>query len=243
MTDVSYDAELYQQLAHESGGPIFELGVGTGRLAIPLALAGHEVVGIDSDPAMLERARRDWRRVRGDMEAGRLVVRDGDIRSFRPGARFGLAFIAVNTLLLMEDDAARLAVLETMYSSLRHGGIAAVEMSTPGEAELAGYDGRLHLEWLREDPVTGHQVSKTMSARHDPDSSSVTLTQVFDSTPAAGGPLTRVSRVDTLHLVTPARLAGLAGQVGFTSVDLRGDHLATRYGARSHRAILVARKV
>ncbi|MER3418842.1 MAG: class I SAM-dependent methyltransferase, partial [Chloroflexota bacterium] len=51
------DLNLYLALAARSGGPILELGVGSGRLAIPLAAAGYDVVGIDTDPAMLARAR------------------------------------------------------------------------------------------------------------------------------------------------------------------------------------------
>ncbi|MFV2065008.1 MAG: hypothetical protein ACC726_16075, partial [Chloroflexota bacterium] len=58
--DIAYDAELYQQLAQMVDGPILELAVGSGRLGIPLALAGHEVLGIDTDLAMLERARASW---------------------------------------------------------------------------------------------------------------------------------------------------------------------------------------
>jgi SAM-dependent methyltransferase len=106
--DVSYDAELYLRLAHQAGGAVLELAVGSGRLAIPLALAGHRVVGVDHDSAMLERARAAWQRSRGPVERERLSVHEGDFMSFRCAERFSLAFIAVNTFLLAEDDAARL---------------------------------------------------------------------------------------------------------------------------------------
>src|SRR6185369_9158691 len=56
LVDDPGDLELYLALASRSGGPIVELAVGTGRLAIPLAVAGHEVIGVDDDPAMLARA-------------------------------------------------------------------------------------------------------------------------------------------------------------------------------------------
>ena len=51
------DLDLYVALARRTGGPILELGVGTGRVAVPLAEAGYEVTGVDIDPAMLARAR------------------------------------------------------------------------------------------------------------------------------------------------------------------------------------------
>ena len=241
--DIAYDAELYQQLAHEAAGPVLELGVGTGRLGIPLALAGHRVVGIDDDAAMLARARATWARARGKIDPGRFSADEGDFLTYRSADRFALSFIAVNTFLLAEDDAKRSALLATMRESLQEGGIAAVEVSTPDAAELARYDGRLQLEWLRHDPETGDQVTKAISALHDPEAGTVALTQIYEWTAPLGGPLSRVAKTDTLHLMSAEQLAGLAKRAGFGSVELKGDHLATPYTTGSHRAILVARLV
>jgi predicted O-methyltransferase YrrM len=241
--DVAYDAELYQELAQQGTGPVLELAVGSGRLAIPLALAGHEVVGIDNDPAMLDRARTTWQDVRGALAQDRLSLHEGDLFSYREKPRFGLAFIAVNTFLLSEDDSRRIELLKTMATNLQNGGIAAVEVSTPSDEVLAGYDGRLQHEWLRTDPETGEQVTKTISARHDPEAQTVVLTQIYESTPANGGRLSRVVTTDTLHPVTAEHLAELASAAGFGSVELKGDYLPMPYGAGSHRAILLARLV
>jgi SAM-dependent methyltransferase len=241
--DVSYDAEIYLHLAHEASGAVLELGVGSGRLAIPLALAGHRVTGVDHDRAMLVRARKAWEATRGPIERGRLRFHEQDILAFRSPERYVMAFMAVNTFLLAEDGDARLAILDVMREHLAPGGIAVVEASTPDDTELASFDGRLQLEWLRDDPETGDRVSKLISARYDPEAGSVTLCQVFDWTPANGGPLSRVSRTDTLHLVTAEELGRLAGRAGFGEVDVWGDHLLTPHGPGSHRAILVARLV
>lgn len=243
LVDVGYDAELYQQLAHDAGGPVLEMGVGSGRLAIPLALAGHHVCGIDNDTAMLDRARVAWESERGELDATRLQLAEGDFLAYRTDQRFGLAFIAVNTFLLAPDDAARIKLLSTMRSALREGGIAAVEIATPDADELDRYDRRLQHEWLRTDPETGEQVSKSISADHDAETQTVTLTQLYEWTPADGGLLSRVTNIDVLHLVSADHLGELAREAGFGDVDLRGDHLPTPYGAGSHRVILVARLV
>ncbi len=243
LLDVTYDAELYQRLAHETGGPVLELGVGSGRLAIPLALAGHHVLGIDNEPAMLRRAGHAWEQARGRLDRGRLKLEEGDFFTFRGGPRFGLALIAVNTFLLAEDDAARLAILSTMRESLHEGGAAVVEVSTPDDAELSRFDRRLHHEWLRHDPETDEQVSKTIVAEHDPDAGTLELTQLYEWTPPEGGPVSRVTKVDRLHLLSAEHLGRLARQAGFGGLDLWGDHLLIPYGSRSHRAILVARLV
>jgi SAM-dependent methyltransferase len=241
--DVSYDAELYQQLALATGGPVLELGVGSGRLAVPLALAGHEVLGVDRDPAMLARADAAWERERGALDRDRLRTMAGDFRTFRTTRSFRLALIAVNTFLLAEDDETRLAILATMREHLLPGGIAAVEVGTPSAAELARYDRRLLHEWSREDPETGEQVSKIISADYDADDETLELTQVFEWTAPHGGPVGRVTQVDLLHLLSAEHLGLLARAAGFDEVRLWGDHLSIPYGPGSQRAILEARLV
>jgi SAM-dependent methyltransferase len=241
--DVSYDAEIYLRLAHEAGGGVLELGVGTGRLAIPLALAGHRVVGVDHDRAMLARARKAWAAARGPIRRDRLHLEAQDFRAFRSAERFTMAFMAVNTFLLAEDEATRVAVLGVMRDHLEPGGLAVVEASTPDERELATFDGRLQLEWSRREPETGVDVAKVMSARHDPETDTVALTQIFEWTAAHGGPVSRITRTDTVHLVPAEQLGRLAGRAGFGRVDLWGDHLLTPHGPGSHRVILVARLV
>ena len=97
------DLDLYLALAARTGGPILELGVGTGRLAVPLAAAGYRVTGVDLDPAMLARAR-----ARAAAAAGapprRLTLHRGDARRAPADVgRFSLAFMALNTLLVFGD--------------------------------------------------------------------------------------------------------------------------------------------
>src|SRR5919107_41184 len=69
------DIPFFVELAREADGPVVELAVGTGRVAIPVAKAiGRPVIGIDLSPGMLEQARRDG----GEL----LAVRLGDMRDF-----------------------------------------------------------------------------------------------------------------------------------------------------------------
>jgi hypothetical protein len=192
---------------------------------------------------MLQRARSRWDSVRGTIESERLGLVEADIQDFRSESRFGLAFIAINTFLVLEDDRAKLALLKVMRQHLRSGGLAVAEMNIPDQHELASYDGRLQLEWLRVDPETGDEVTKVMSARYDEAAGTVELTQIYEWTPRHGGTLRRVVNTDVLHLVSAPRLVELAHAAGFAEAELKGDHLATPHGAGSHRAILVARAV
>ena len=103
------DLDLYVALARRTGGPILELGGGTGRLAVPLAEHGHDVTVVDLDPAMLERAAR--RVAEMPNGSGRVDLVEGDLLDLRlPDAgSYALAFIALNTLFLLatRDASAR----------------------------------------------------------------------------------------------------------------------------------------
>jgi SAM-dependent methyltransferase len=102
---VREDIPFYVEEARRAGGPVLELGCGTGRVAIPIAKAGVEVVGLDSSPAMLEVARRKLRNLRGRRASLTLV--QADMRDFALEQRFNLAIIPFRgflALLTVEDQ-------------------------------------------------------------------------------------------------------------------------------------------
>jgi hypothetical protein len=243
MLDQGDDVDAYLAMARDVEGPILELAAGSGRLAVPLALAGHRVVGVDIDRAMRRRARAAWRERRGGLPAGYLRIVEGDLTLYRSDEPFGLVILAANGLLLMPDDDARLAALTTMRANLRLDGQAVVEVDLPGANELARCDGRIHLEWVRRDPQNGDWVTKSMSARHDPEADSVTLTQVFDWAPPGRTSWRRVVRTDTLWLVTAERIADLAARAGLRMEEGWGDHRSSPGGAGSPRVIMRMRLV
>jgi SAM-dependent methyltransferase len=236
------DRPFYEAVARRVEGLVLELGVGSGRLAVPLALAGHAVVGVDGDPAMLARAAAAWERRRGRRPADRLRLIAGDLTDLRLPERFGLILIALNTLLLLDPDR-QAAAFGTIAAHLAPRGLAIVDVLLPGADDLARYDGRLLLEWVRDDAETGERVIKLAAATHDPALATVDLTQVFDASAREGGPVRRIVRVDRLHLVTARELVGLAEGAGLQVESLAGDHEGTPFGAGSGRVVLTARAV
>jgi SAM-dependent methyltransferase len=240
LADDPGDLDLYLALADRAEGPILELAVGTGRLAIPLVEAGHRVTGVDLDPAMLDRART---RVRGDAGEERLTLVEADIVGLRlPDAvRFGLAFIALNSLLVLPTRAAQRAALRAMADHLLPGGLAVVDVWLPDADDLARFDGRIVLEWPRLDPETGAIVTKAASAQHDTATASVTLTTIFEEG-GQGGPARRWIRRDRLRLVSADELRGYAEDAGLVVEALAGDYAMGLLGPGSERAILVAVK-
>ena len=243
LADDPGDLDLYRALAARAGGPVIELATGTGRLAVPLAAGGLEVVGVDNDPAMLARARARWdaaRRARGIRRGGRLRLVQADIFELAPDPRFGLAILALNTCFVLGDAARQQAALAVLARHLRRGGLAVVDVWLPSVEDLAIYDGRVVLEWVRDDPETGQRVVKLGSASYDPATRRLELTSIFEASPPAGGPVTRHLRHDVLHLTSAAELVRAASDAGLVVEELGGDHDLAPFGPGSARVVLVA---
>ena len=236
------DVGLYLAMANRTGGPIVELASGTGRVAVPLAAAGHDVVGIDLDPAMVRRARRRAD-VAGAAAARRLELVEGDLRRPRPAdrGRFRLAVVALNSLLLFPERAAQAEVVAVLARLVAPSGLVVVDAWQPQPIDLVRMDGRLSLEWLREDPETGREVTKTASAWYDPSTRTVALTTLFEEGRPGEAPL-RWTRQDRLRLAAADELVAWAEAAGLEVETLAGDHDLNPYGAGSERAILVARR-
>ena len=236
------DLDLYLALAARTGGPILELAVGSGRIAVPLATGGYEVTGVDLDAAMLARARAAADRA-GKATARRLHLVEDDARTVRLEAAgaFRLATIPLNSIFLMGTRADQAAAVATLAAHLAPGGLAVLDVWLPDADDLSRYDGRLVLEWVRDDPATGHTVTKTSAAEYDPASGVVRLTTIFESGPP-GEPPARWVRRDRLRLVGPDELVAFAEAAGLVVEELAGGYELEPLGPGADRAVLVARK-
>ena len=157
-----------------------------------------------------------------------------------PEPRFGLAILALNTCFLLGDASRQQAALAVMARHLRRGGLAVVDAWLPAVEDLAIYDGRVVLEWVRDDPETGQRVVKLDSASYDPATRRLELTSIFEASPVAGGPVTRHLRRDVLHLTSAAELVRAASDAGLAVEELGGDHDLAPFGPGSARVVLVA---
>jgi SAM-dependent methyltransferase len=236
------DLDLYLALAAQTGGPILELATGSGRLAVPLAGDGYDVTGIDLDPAMLARARAAAEAA-GAATARRLTLVQGDVRDVRlPSAgSFQLAVIPLNSIFLFGARRDQAAAVATLAAHLAPGGLAAIDCWLPDADDLARYDGRLVLEWVREDAGTGRTVTKTGSAAWDASANAVRLTTIFEEG-LPGEPAVRWVRVDRMRLVNPDDLASMAEAAGLRVEAVAGDYGLGPLDAGAERAILLARR-
>jgi SAM-dependent methyltransferase len=176
-----------------------ELGVGTGRIAIPTAQAGASVIGVDSSAGMLavcaERARE------AAVEA-RLDLRLGDLRRPPVRERVPLVTCPFRSYLHLRDDDERLEGLGAAHSLLRPGGRLVFDVFTPSREDIDETDGR----WIEREPG--------IDERADWDLQEQTLTLSVRGSHGAS--------TMTLWWVEPERWHSLLAESGFEVLETYG---------------------
>jgi len=115
---VTEDIDFYVGLAVEADGPVVELAIGSGRVAVPIALAtGAPVIGVDTSPSMLEQARG-----RADAAGVELILQLGDMAELQLDEPAALVICPFRALLHVPTWASRRRLFERVAASLRPGG-------------------------------------------------------------------------------------------------------------------------
>jgi SAM-dependent methyltransferase len=142
---VTEDVGFYVEEAVASGGPVVELAVGTGRIAVPVAAAGVRVIGVDQSPGMLAVARATAAE-RG-VEA-LLDLRVGDLREPPVAERVPLVTCPFRSLLHLQDAADKLRALRAARALLAPGGRLVFDVFAPSRDDIEETDGR----WVEREP-------------------------------------------------------------------------------------------
>jgi SAM-dependent methyltransferase len=137
------DVGFYLDEARRSGGPVVELGVGTGRIAIPIAADGIPVIGVDSSRAMLDVCAR-----RAALAGVDVDLRVGDLREPPVRESVPLVICPFRSLLHMHSEEDRRQALASVRGLLLPGGRFVFDVFTPGADDIAQTQGR----WLEREP-------------------------------------------------------------------------------------------
>jgi SAM-dependent methyltransferase len=139
------DVAFYVDEAVAAGGPVVELGVGTGRIAIPVASEGISVIGVDNSPGMLEVCRKHAE-MAGVSE--RLDLRLGDLTEPPVEERVALVTCPFRAFLHLMSEAERLRALQAARELLVPNGRLIFDVFAPGADDIEATHGK----WIEREP-------------------------------------------------------------------------------------------
>ena len=245
--DIFYEAgpelevEFYLELMRECDGPVLELGVGTGRVAIPAALEGHSIVGIDLHAPMLDVAKAKAGKV-GPLH-GSLDLIQGDMTELSlPYREFGLVIIPGNSLGLVLTEQAQLATIAAAADHLKPGGMLAFSMYNAVAEMIECNDSEQFLLGVVDDANDQQRYILSGTNHFDTDRQINDCTQIIETVSADGNVLQRQElRVVTRYL-TRAQAASMAVKAGLQVDHIYGDFDRSEYTDTSDEMIFVCRK-
>jgi SAM-dependent methyltransferase len=225
---------------HRIRGPLLELGVGTGRVAIPLASAGHSVTGIDLSDRMLHQARRRSRALSPDV-AARLRFRKADMATFRLPGPFAAILAPFSALNLLVDPAARAACLARCRDHLAPGGLLLLDAPLMPESRHDGTlpEGR-HTTTIALSRY-GRVMEKETIDRPDPARGISDITYRYREIRQHDGRVMRTYDVAfPMARIAPDALQDEVESAGFDVTDRFGDYLGTPFGPGAVRCVVEA---
>jgi SAM-dependent methyltransferase len=169
------DISFYVDEALAAGGPVVELGVGTGRIAVPTAMAGVHVIGVDSSEGMLAVC---GEHARNAGVAERLDLRLGDLRTPPVAERVRLVTCPFRAYLHLASDEERVEALAAARELLEPGGRLVFDVFAPSPEDIEETHGR----WIEREPGIDERAdwdldtqTLTLSVRGEQGASSMTL--------------------------------------------------------------------
>lgn len=159
------DIDFYLDVAEHYGSPLLEIGVGTGRIARPLARQGFEVWGIDTSHRMLKQARKRMAQLCPD-EQKRIHLIRADMRRFSLNRTFPLCIIPFRSFLHNLTIDEQLATLDCIHDHLETDGILALDLFVPVYSAISQKEWREEIE-IDQPSNGGDKLSLTSVVTHD----------------------------------------------------------------------------
>lgn len=237
MTD---DLPLYSNLAEVYGGPILDVGCGTGRVMLHLAQEGYACVGVDTSPQMLARAKRKADSLLGPTDQVKFV--HGDIAEHRATTPYQMILLPYHTFMHFQEQAEQLRVLKQLAANLAEGGVIVFDLPNAGEAFSTQDDNAIALERTFIDPDTGHLIMQQSVSVLDRVAQRLHITWIYDEV-CSDGTLRRTVAPLMLCYVFYNEIKLLLAANGLECVEVYGDYDQSPFQDGSSRMIVVASKI
>ncbi len=228
-----YDLPFWLSLADREAGPVIEWGAGTGRLAAPLATAGHDVTAVELSRQMIERGREKSRSV--DWV-------EGDMRSASLEQRYGLAVCAFNSFLCLKSVDDALAFLSNAREHLVPGGVLGIEVSAFSPEELVDPPGgpTLRHDFTRE--LSEGRLDRFSVSGYDAATRLMHMRLFYERYDASGSLENRKAHDLEIRTTNRDELVLMLKLAGFAVEAIYGDFDGEPFTSTSDHLIVLARR-
>ena len=233
------DLPIWCDLAREHGGPVLELGCGSGRVLLHLAREGFEATGVDSSPAMIALARA--RLARQPKIADRILLVETDFRRLELHQTYPLIILPFNTFSHLTDAADADAALRAIAAHLAPAGTLALALPNPIPIYSDIPEG-LVLERTFHNGEKNLTVQQFSSLRVDRAAQLGFITWIYDEIDPAGK-VTRTTVPMTLRYFFPNELPLLLERSGLRLLHLWGDYDRSPFSEDSPTMIAIAGRI
>ena len=218
---VTDDIPFYVDEARRSGGPVLELGCGTGRVAIPIAEAGRDIVGLDSSEAMLSIARSKVQRLAPG--SGSLSLVNGDMREFSLGHKFQLVIIPFRGFLALLTVEDQVRTLDEIKRHLAPGGRLIFNIFVP-DLNMLVQEGDVSYHFRDvTDPGTGTRMVLWHQSSYDNYNQIINARTMVEELDQEGAVGRRLYRDFQLRYAHRWEMHHLLRKCGYEVLDLFGD--------------------
>ena len=230
------DIPFYLDEAKRSGGPVLELGCGTGRVSIPIALSGIELVGLDSSTAMLERAQQKAE----STGATGLSLLQADMRNFLLPDKFSLIIIPFRGLLSVLSVEDEVRVLTNIKRHLAPGGRLVFDIFVP-DLNMMVQEGDVPYHFRDvTDPSTGKQIVLWNQASYDAYTQVMSIRTTIEYLDCSGRVSDKIYRDFALRYIFRWEMYHLLRACGYDIIALYGDFKRRDFDENSANMIWVA---
>lgn len=210
--DFEPEGPFYLSIAQETGGPVLELGCGTGRMTIPFAQAGFDITGMDVVPGMIERAKQKA----GDLPINWVVA---DARDFDLGRKFRMIFENGGVFMHMLERTDQHAFLDCVRKHLAPGGRFVLSLFFPHPSRLQSYPEEK--DWFTYQDEQGRTVRVSGTDIYD-ELRQVKTETAFRHVQNPDGSETRHAAPLSLRYTFPQEMEGLFEQAGLHVIERFG---------------------
>lgn len=228
-----HDVPFWISLAGRENGPVVEWGAGTGRIAVPLSAAGHDVTAVELSEQMVEKGRKKD-------ESVRWVV--GDMRTARQEERYGLAVCAFNSFLCLRNPDDALLFLRNAREHLQPDGLLGIEVSAFSPEELAEEPGGPTLRHDLTRDLPDGRLDRFSLSRYDAATQLMEMRLFYELYGDPGGLKSRRAHDLAIRITHRDELLLMLRLAGFEVEAVYGGFDGEAFTSESDHLLVLARK-